>query len=116
MYEELVKRLRYKAGWDESGVLEEAADAIEELSREVDIDNAAMTAMDAAIPRWIPGTEPPAEGEPVFVHIPCRYRKQESIPMIAFWEQGQWKEYETHRTIYNVTHWQPLPEPPKEEA
>ena len=32
MYDELIKRLKYKAGWDESGDLEKAADAIEKLS------------------------------------------------------------------------------------
>ena len=98
----------------------QAADAIEELSTlldgvEADNDGLCETIERLKKPRWIPVTEPPKEGEPVFVHIPCRYRKQESIPMIAFWEQGQWKEYESHRSVYNITHWRQLPEPPKGE-
>lgn len=124
MYEELVKRLRADVGIDgRADMMKQAADAIEELnmiatSNERSMKAWAGTAVKAAekIPRWIPVKEPPKEGEPVFVHIPCRYRKQESIPMIAFWEQGQWKEYESHRLVYNITHWMPLPEPPKEDA
>ncbi len=73
MYEALVARVRYhiqKAIFmgpkdaESTQLLNETADAIEELSREIDIDNAAMTAMDAAMPRWIPVTEKlPEESE-----------------------------------------------------
>lgn len=98
--------------------LRQAADAIEDLQKLTDAQLDIIKQYQAYLTKqqWVPATEPPKEGKPVFVHIPCRYRKQESIPMIAFWEQDQWKEYETHRTVYNITHWMSLPEPPKEET
>ena len=65
MYDELIKRLKYKAGWDESGDLEEAAEAIEELICELaDEHNARLDAESRQ--RWIPVSERlPESGERV---------------------------------------------------
>ena len=107
MYEDLVKRLR-TATQTLAEFVAEAADAIDELSREVDIDNAAMTAMDAAMPRWIPVTErcPEKSGDYLVFDDCGNLYVNEWHCLLKKWQ------YDDSR----ITHWQPLPEPPKEET
>lgn len=99
-YTELVKRLREQMECDkklypqgapfETLLLDLAADAIEELSK----------------PRWIPVTERlPEKHERVLVHSKRVKMKTDFIN-----NDGKWY------TTPLVTHWMPLPEPPKEET
>ena len=120
MYEGLVKRLRNK-GCQICPICREAAEAIDELSREIDIDNAAMTAMDAAMPHWIPVTERlPEMGKEVLV---SDKHKGVNIAWIVgcFSKDGASFEWacESDGWIDDqlpITHWMPLPGPPKEET
>ena len=100
MYDELVKRLR---DYEESGLSAispyeagEIADAIEELSK----------------PRWIPVTERlPDAGKRVLCY--CRANIYEVMKMRT---GGDWVYDTNHVYMHSfVTHWMPLPEPPKEE-
>lgn len=131
MYKELVARLRERAAWinfphhgeerptEDAMLMMQAADAIEELSREIDIDNAAMTAMDAAMPRWIPVTEAlPKDEKDVlayygFVHDGemSEFRFIGAVAYFAFDTPPHWQHESTGLT---VTHWMPLPQPPTE--
>lgn len=110
MYEALVARVRYhiqKANFmglkeaESTLLLAEAADALEELSK----------------PRWIPVKEQlPEEDGHYLVYIFCEADEQlRGWTQIAwfrrkfYWEHsGEW-----YREV--ITHWMPLPEPPKEE-
>ena len=113
MYDELVKRLRICPDYNEGCVncpnehdlgcrtttMREAADAIEELSK----------------PRWIPVTERlPEAGERVLCY--CRANIYEVMKMRT---DGAWvhndKVYDSAYMSGFVTHWMPLPTPPKEE-
>lgn len=103
MYDELIKELRGKhrayvlTGNEKPGkIFEEAADAIEELSK----------------PRWIPVTERlPDAGERVLCY--CRANIYEVMKMRT---DGDWAYDTNHVYMHSfVTHWMPLPEPPKEE-
>ena len=114
MYDELVKRLKYKAGWDESGILEEAAEAIEELSHDLDIVNEANIALHGALPMWIPVTEQlPIRGDSVLcfgdngINVVDFICGDEWCVLPWFYLDG---EQET-----GVTHWMYLPEPPEKE-
>ena len=116
MYETLVEALRlcakYNNAMDALMNAEQAADAIEELSREVDIDNAAMTAMYAAMPRWIPVAERLPEKRK---WVLCRC--EANITEVLRYENNEW--YHDPRHVYYfdfVTHWMPLPERPEEES
>ena len=105
MYDELLERLR---GWPRicaqydgsvDQLHDEAADAIEELSK----------------PRWIPVTERlPEAGERVLCY--CRANIYEVMKMRT---DGDWvhndQVYDSAYMSGFVTHWMPLPEPPKEE-
>ena len=99
MYDELVKRLRKRAesfdydGWVETASdYEKAADAIEELSK----------------PKWIPVTERlPEKNGSYLVYV-----YGEATEM-NYWH-GKWHRLRDDYTKA-VTHWMPLPEPPKEE-
>lgn len=140
MYDDLVNRLRNKAGgleydgWvDTAAILEEAADAIEELSRakeelakEVAYWQAQLTKSmcgetlaELEKPRWVSVTEEPPlkvgdDGYNGYLVYANGYYevadyttdKFDNVPY--FHVNG---EYEP-----TVTHYMPLPEPPKEEA
>ena len=137
MYEELVKRLRHNAINADSGNeigeafyadIMQAADAIEELSK----------------PRWIPVSErlPDVPGTYlVFVKEPKKYTESRIRGEVEEWEnfdfsyvkpafynndQSVWDDDDILMNAnldvvntyeaFHVTHWMPLPEPPKEET
>ena len=120
MYEELIGELYLVASGVQSKnrreLLERAADAIAELQN----DNAALNGTvsnlieqiaELSKPRWIPVTERlPEDGQWVLV-----WGHGQKIPIMMFRESGAWidDQFEFHTT---VTHWMPLPEPPKEET
>ena len=136
MYEELISRLKNLAMLtiengesvilvsDEAvqGIREiatEAADAIEELSREVDMDNDAMTAMDAAMPRWIPVAERlPDKAEQIADHwfSDDVIGKDEVTIRKAYYNftAGVWFDANCEMEWGSITHWMPMP--PKEET
>ena len=124
MYDELAKRLQdFAAGTarDEDAQLAfEAADAIEELSREYESVAASLTESVELVrklqqPRWIPVTE----------RLP-----EEDSDVIAFTDEGmmftvQYMGIMGDEPVFDddngsawageITHWMPLPEPPTEE-
>lgn len=129
MHEELVARLRDRARREDEyyahggDVINEAADAIEEMSRDIDISNEAMTAMYGAIPHWIPVTERlPKTRESILgkksskVIVAFRFDDGTQGTDTAHTLNGEWV-FEDHITVVarTITHWMPLPEPPKEE-
>ena len=111
-----------------------AADAIEELSKRVDEsipkDDAEIIIAEVAKPRWISVTERLPEemdrscggwsaeirpSDDVLVWLSSE--KRQSVA----WYSHTYNEWTTvdENTVYcfgEVTHWMPLPEPPKEEA
>lgn len=136
MYDEQVKRLRNKAGgleydgWvDTAAILEEAADAIEELSMKLHGDEAAILGMKREIermvvagkPRWIPVTErlPEPETTVLVVYIGCNTKKPHAdMTAMCYGDYWCWADGDIpgERCRVPITHWMPLPEPPKEEA
>lgn len=88
--------------------LEEAADAIEELTKRVDEsipkDDAEIIIAEVSKPRWIPVTE--------------RLPKEEET-VLAFGTLGEawinWRHDNKWGCYSGVTHWMPLPQPPKED-
>lgn len=68
------------------------------------------------IPRWISVEERlPEECLYVIVYLQNKRTDNKDIWHIDadFYEDGDWHRY-PERGYYNVTHWMPLPEPPKE--
>lgn len=110
MYDKLVSRIRFACEIIEgptADLLTEAADAIEELSK----------------PRWIPVTEGlPKTRESILgkksnkVIVAFRFSDGTQGTDTAHMLNGEWV-FEDHITVVErtITHWQPLPEPPKEE-
>lgn len=93
MYDELVKSLREDHGKQYFARDMEAADAIEELSK----------------PKWIPVTEAlPKNGWWCLV-----WGSDWNIPIMAFYDGKKWTDAQFEHP--KVTHWMPLPQPPKEE-
>lgn len=148
MHDELVVRLRNKAGgleydgWvDTAAILEEAADAIEELSRAQEqwIEQERKMLL-KSIPRWIPVTERlPEESEGLDFHedmmirftsvwccdvntgtINVRNRFQHKKTGIQFLDQNiQDTDWHWSKSWWEPTHWMPivpLPEPPEGDA
>ena len=124
MYEDLVKRLRAQAVYlpekfsknaELLDVLMKAADAIEELSRDLDSMNDANVALFGALPKWIPVTERlPDDRQSVLVH-----RDDGGIFIFEYFTTSPTDEcwIDDHLNVYSaysVTHWMPLPEPPEE--
>lgn len=112
MYDDLVKRLREHNGWALNETLDEAADAIEELMRRCE------QFQYMPLPAWIPVTERLPEHE---------YGESTSVltvdlfgaVRVTYFDGGNWcwpsGEALTTMRVAPITHWMPLPEPPKEE-
>lgn len=110
MYEKLVEELRNSA--PSRRLMLTAADAIEELQkqlREEKVDNVNLTgwlAEEHAKHLWIPVTERlPIVGD----YILCYCKRGIGI------DYG-YSNFDEHAKKEGITHWMPLPEPPKEET
>lgn len=129
-YEESVKRLREAARFSESrgysgmaNTTEEAADAIEELIVQQRGNEEAVKVMQMEIdrllasrtPKWIPVTErlPFAESGDVSQKVLVTDGQDMAIAELFNFEICE--PYWSYTGIGEVTHWMPLPEPPKEE-
>lgn len=123
MYEELIKRLRRCEQFrcrecEYENVLgcraklnSEAADAIEELQGKNFLMKKTAEWISEKVPKWIPVTERfPKFG----VRALCKCRA--NIYEVLTWTAEGW-EYDPQHIYMSgfVTHWMPLPEPPKEE-
>lgn len=112
MYDELCRQLRAMANTWGITLPREAADVIEELSRELDSMNESNIALYGALPKWIPVTERlPEDYEMVLtcdekenIHIFCNTKKY-NYPFGIRPENPR---------FYMPKWWMPLPEPPKE--
>lgn len=123
MYEELIDRLRTYTNDGTDELRNEAADAIEELSREYEslaktVNETAEWLHNRNTARWIPVTERlPKYGETVLVYgsqggiYTARYERARTE-----WGRDSWWKLNSKSHICNPTHWMPLPEPPKEET
>ena len=118
MHDELVKRLRMRArlfkqiNQMENSIMDEAADAIEELSKRVDEsipkDDAEIIIAEVAKPHWIPVTERLPEIREVVLIT-------DGVDVGTGWvNQGWWNTSFADIQRDAVTHWMPLPQPPKE--
>lgn len=137
MYEELVKRLRrceqfkcreceYEQIMGCRAKLDaEAADAIEELSRDLDSMNDANIALYGALPKWIPVTERLPE-EPygclAIVWDSPRYDGDMFLnyyPEFVGWDGETWNDADGEEIPFDVVYWMKMPQipkPPKEET
>ena len=119
MYDELVKRLRSRAGaFDYDGRpdiacdYEQAADAIEQLSA---VNERQLLEIAVLIkPRWIPVTERLPEADGSFITAYSKGYVTQNWYMTFHHGGGKW--YQNSEDTGEVTHWMPLPEPPMEEA
>lgn len=133
MYEDLINKLRelphllFVQLGEHEDVVYQAADAIEDLSRDLDSMNDANIALYGALPRWIPVTE--RLPSPKFVREWYLVSLESGcVQTLAFEKGGYSFEFDKdgfsdnlfrpgwHETASPVTHWMPLPEPPKEET
>ena len=116
MYEELRGDL---AAWathfhfnDETSLLLcKAADAIEDLSKTLDEEVEINTALECNMPVWIPVTERLPENEEVL----CI--NDYSFYMVGWLhcdDVGNYICESDSENMYDVTHWMPLPEQPKD--
>lgn len=128
MYDELVKVLRetdFSYGCpcgaeplckDKDCVILQAADAIEELQGRAKVLEKVADKWCEAVPKWIPVTERlPLYGQDVLaVRTYGDGEKCQEVLMahIAVWNEETGEKW---WNATNVTHWMPLPEPPKEE-
>jgi len=124
--DELVKRLREHNGWALNETLDQAADAIEELSRENESlaksVNEASELLQKRKPRWISVEERlPEEVRKSYLcrtdsGYHCEVRWTDNVYGLWTGGGGQWGWSIFDIPQYaKVTHWMPLPQPPKEE-
>ena len=122
-YKKTISDLRnFNANYEANKLTNDAADAIEELLKEnAELDNsgrvlmAAFARLKEKVPKWISVEERlPEPGQGVLVYDDCEYMSvadythDKHFPTVyEFHVNG---EYEP-----GVTHWMPLPEPPKED-
>lgn len=119
MYDELIKRLRKCASYDPRFVIqdcEDAADAIEELEKQLDEETEYATALACNVPRWIPVTEqlPDSFGH-YFAFIISGEFEQVSWGTIAYFDGKIFRwEHKGQEDLEKATHWMPLPQPPED--
>ena len=114
MHEDLIKRLRDKSiffGQIEifdqmQELLLQAADAIEELQKQRDEWESHAALAESFARGWIPVTERLPEKD---VRVIVCASLPEGVHSDFIYEDGHWF------VSTGVTHWMPLPEPPKEE-
>lgn len=84
-------------------LMQDAADAIEELL--------------AVVPKWISVEERLPEKHVEVLICTEDYGKNElGFATVAVWDGSEWIEtWDRKKSVYHVSHWVPLPEPPKEE-
>lgn len=120
MYEELAKKLRYLASvysicgnenTNEYRLAVEAADAIEDLSKMLDEEVEINTALECNMPVWIPVSERLPE-EYKYVLCKTDYGMEVGYHCNE-WGQDEWTTGKFASGSFDVTHWMPLPEPPK---
>ena len=135
MYDGLVKRLRTTYEADvitNHGILLEAADAIEELSKQHEAQRQNLIALMNDKPRWIPVTERLPEEDGRFLTLyplktkPSVWRHKvygfaKDLVKVDKYEFDEHKPgfygYDDEYGYYedkDVTHWMPLPEAPKD--
>lgn len=118
MYEELVKGLREATGWKNASVhyslMNEAADAIEELNRENEsLANSVNEASEILRKRWIPVTERLPEKDGMYlVHGEWSESGRKATDTCEFYVHDG---YFRAAWNFDVTHWMPLPCPPEED-
>jgi hypothetical protein len=121
MYEVLIAHLRECAKLDPSNnTYAEAAEAIEELQATVEgyesSTNMALVEIDGEtiiefVPKWIPVSERlPVEFENVLV----ANKRGKHYDIDKAWWNGSFFDRCAKGGYHNITHWMPLPQPPKE--
>lgn len=98
MYDELVKRLREPCQYENCILCQQAADAIENLSK----------------PKWIPVTARFPETESGDTSKPVLVTDGDCVAIAEWFNFELCDPYWSYTGIGDITHWQPLPEPPKE--
>lgn len=94
--------------------LEEAADAIEELNREKEsLEKDVEIASYVMARRWISVTERLPEKDGTFITAYSKGGVSQNWYMTFHRGGGKW--YQNSEDTGEVTHWMPLPEPPKED-
>ena len=113
--------------------LDKANDAVEELSEQLENETEYATALNSYVPQWISVKDAlPEEDGDYLVSYEEGYREDygfDEIGIAPFEVDcegfGIWQEHFDHYTLGSlgtewvdipVTHWMPLPEPPKEET
>ena len=117
MYKELVKRLRSHNGWALNKTLDEAANAIESTNKAYQMISEAYEA-EVTKQNWIPVTErlPDNIDEEVLVCNEGYGKDGTGFATVAVYNGNGWLEcWERKQYLACITHWMPLPEPPKEE-
>lgn len=124
MHDELIKRLRDDNACVSVKTLHEAADAIEELQRQIDAwVEPERKALIKSLPHWIPVAErlPNCNGC-YLVWRPHFFGGEIGMPSICYFDgSNTWHDsygVDFTRILHpeDVTHWMPLPEPPMEES
>ena len=122
MYEELIDRLRTYANDGTDEMRNEAANAIEHLADEntrlVTTVNELSKMYDKLVDEmpdgWIPVTERLPEWGHYFVFVKAGEYDDISWTQVAYFDGKKFHGVDATATAV-VTHWMPLPEPPKEE-
>lgn len=123
MYDELIKRLRECTAEQngEKTLWHQAADAIEELQGKTKVLEKVADHWCNKVPKWIPVTERlPDAGKKVLVFaygydtITARMCKKTEDGYPVFECKGYDGIYREMARAGRITHWMPLPEPPKD--
>ena len=111
MNDELIQKLRTagKESFICGDLMNQAADAIEELGVVVRTQKAVLD----KFPRWIPVTERLPDSK---MEVLVSSGMFSPLMEVAFWDGLFYSAWDGKTEVVAVTHWMPLPQPPKEKA
>lgn len=116
MYDKLANRLREPCQYENCVLCKEGEDAIEDLEFACNRYERDYKDLCAYLPKWIPVTERLPFAESGNVSEKVLVTDGQDVAIAEWFNFEMCEPFWSYTGMGDITHWQPLPAPPKEKA